>query len=538
MGWAIAAGLIGGLGLFLFGIQIMASGMQKVAGDNLRRILGILTGKPAMGILTGLVVTMLLQSSSTTTAMLVGFVNAGLMTLSQAFSAIMGANIGTTITAQMVSFRLEVLALPAVGVGGLLNYFGKRKLHRYVGQVILGFGLLFTGIITMSEAVYPLRENAAFLNVLVRFGQTPLLGVLVSTIFTAVIQSSSAATGVIIALTMQNIIDINIAIPLILGTNVGTCITAVLASLGTSLPARRAALSHVIFNLCGVIIMLIFLQPFTSLVLLTSDITARQAANAHTIFNVFTTVIVFPFFKPFVKLVTFLSPGEDVSVDFGSKYLDQRMLITPAAAIQAARRELVRMAGIARDTVKEAINIFYKGSLKNLPHINQMEDVLDGLEKDITHYLQSLSQHSLTYKQTIVISGVMSAASDMERIGDHAMNIAFLAETVVESKLPVSPVAKEEVLKLYQTVDKITENAIDAFSREDLQLAVEVIKQDDIVDNMEKVLRKSHINRINANECIPESGVIYMDILSNLERIADHATNLAEVVTEEFNTLL
>ncbi len=534
MNWTLAIGIVGGLGLFLFGIQMMASGMQKVAGDNLRRILGILTGKPIVGVLTGAAVTVVVQSSSTTTAMLVGFVNAGLMTLPQAFSAIMGANIGTTVTAQMVSFKLDFLALPAVGIGGLLNYFGKRKLHRYLGQVILGFGLLFTGIITMSNAVYVLRENPFFLDMLVKFGQYPLLGILISALFTAVIQSSSAVTGIIIALTLQEVITINIAIPLILGTNIGTCITAIIAGFGTSLSARRTALSHVLFNVFGVLLFLLFLKPFTGFIFSTGGTVARQAANAHTLFNVFTTLLIFPFFKYFVQLVTLIYPGDGTVVEFGSKYLDKRMLKTPAAAIQGARQELVRMANVARDIVREAISMLEKGSVKSLPHILQLEELLDGLEKEITHYLQSLSQHSLTYRQTIVVSGIMNAANDMERIGDHAVNIAFIAENSIENKLGLSEAAKGEVLKMFHKVDEITARAIDSFSREDRYLAREVVKEDDIVDNLEKSLRKSHIGRINRNECVPESGVIYLDILSNLERIADHATNLAEVVTEEF----
>jgi phosphate:Na+ symporter len=233
-------------------------------------------------------------------------------------------------------------------------------------------------------------------------------------------------------------------------------------------------------------------------------------------------------------LVTFIYPGESVVVEFGSKYLDKRMLMTPAVAIQGARQELVRMANVARDSVREAVSMFDKGNLKSLSHILQLEELIDGLEKEITHYLQSLSQHSLTYRQTIVVSGIINAANDMERIGDHAVNIAFLSEAVIEDKLVITPVAKEEILTMFNKVDEITARAIDSFSREDRYLARDVVRQDDIVDNLEKSLRKSHIGRINRNECIPESGVIYLDILSNLERIADHATNLAEVVTGEF----
>ncbi len=534
MDWFIAIGMLGGLGLFLFGIQMMASGMQKIAGDRLRRILEILTGKPIIGIFTGILVTILVQSSSTTTVMLVGFVNAGLMTLPQAVSAIMGANIGTTITAQLISFKLDFLALPAVGIGGLLNFFGRRKVYRYLGQTTLGFGLLFLGMLTMSEAMYPLRESPFFLDMLVRFGQQPLIGIAVSAFFTAAIQSSSGATGIIIALTLQDLLTIEAAIPLILGTNVGTCITAMFAGMGTSLSARKAAFAHVLFNMFGVALLLLFLGPFTNIILNTGDTVARQTANAHTIFNVLNTVIVFPFFHYFIKLINVIVPGEDARVELGPKYLDKRMLKAPAMAIEAARQELLRMASISRDMVREAIDVFVKAERKKIPHILQMEDMVDGLETEINLYLQDLSQHSLTRQQTTIVAGLMSAANDLERIGDHAQNVVQLAETVLDDKLQVSATAREEVYTMFQKVDDMFEQAITSFRKEDEELARMVIEQDDIVDDMEKVLRKRHIDRVNRKECVAGAGAIYLDILSNMERIADHVTNLAQVVTEEF----
>ncbi|MEW5920150.1 MAG: Na/Pi cotransporter family protein [Bacillota bacterium] len=534
MKWQIAAGMLGGLGLFLFGIQMMASGMQKIAGDRLRRILEVLTGKPIIGIFTGIVVTVLVQSSSTTTVMLVGFVNAGLMTLPQAVSAIMGANIGTTVTAQMVSFKLEFLALPTIGMGALLNFFGKRRFHRYLGQTMLGFGLLFLGMITMSGAMYPLRESPYFINMLVRFGEQPLLGVLFATLFTALIQSSSGATGIIIALTLQDLLTIQAAIPLILGTNIGTCITALLASMGTSLPARKAALAHVLFNVLGVVVALAFMNIFTELVVDLGGNVARQTANAHTAFNVLNTILVFPFFKYFIKLLNYIVPGEEISIEMGSKYLDRRILKTPAIAIEATRQEVLRMAAIARKMIGEAVDVFVKGDRKKIAQIYQKEDLLDGLETEINLYLQELSQHSLTRHQATVVAGLVSAANDLERIGDHAKNIMDIAETVLEDRLQLSTTARQEVINMHKSIDEMLAKATTALAQDNIRLAREVINQDDVIDEMERLYRKRHINRLNRKECVAATGVIYLDVLSNLERIADHVTNLAEVVTEEF----
>jgi phosphate:Na+ symporter len=533
MNWLIAMGMFGGLGMFLFGIQMMASGMQKIAGDKLRNILEVLTGKPIIGAITGILVTILVQSSSTTTVMLVGFVNAGLMTLTQAVSAIMGANIGTTITAQIISFKLDFLALPAVGAGSLLNFFGRRKFHRYFGQVVLGFGLLFLGMTTMSEAMNPLKESPLFLGLLVRFADQPFLAILVSALFTAVIQSSSAATGIIIALAMQNVLTIEAVVPLILGTNIGTCITALLASIGASLSARKAAIAHVLFNFVGVVVFFILLGPFTKLTIYSADTVWRQAANAHTFFNVLNTILVFPFFNYFIKFINLIAPGEDVSMDLGPKFLDKRMLKTPAAGIQAARQELKRMANIAREMVRDSIDAFCKGERKKIAQVFQMEDLVDGLEKEINVYLQDLSQHSLTRQQSSVVSSIMSAANDFERIGDHAQNIVQLTTSVFDDKMPITTVARDEVYSMFQKVDEMMEKTITALNDENIELARQVVEQDDVVDNMEKVLRNNHIERVNRKECSATVGVIYLDILSNLERIADHSTNVSQIIVDE-----
>ncbi len=533
MFWNMFFSTLGGLGLFLFGIQIMASGMQKAAGDRFRKILEILTYKPVLGVLTGIVVTMLVQSSSTSTVMVVGFANAGMMNLSQAISVIIGANIGTTVTAQIVSFKVGVIAFPAIGIGSLLNFFGRRRFYRYLGQTILGFGLLFLGMTTMSSGMSPLRDFEAFHQLLAQFSRYPILGILFGAIFTALIQSSSASTGVIIALTMQDLVPFNAAVPLILGTNIGTCVTAMLASVGANVAARRAAVAHVLFNLVGVILALIFLKPFTELIVQTAATVPRQVANTHTAFNILNTVLFIALLKQFTGLVCRIVPGEDVKMEFGPKYLDPRILKTPSVAIGGAKQELLRMAGIAREMLDESMQVFLHDDLKKIKHIEQMEELVDGLEKEINIYLAELSQHSLSGEQSRFVAALMSAANDLERIGDHAENIMQLSELKAEERLPFSTTAMEEISAMYDKVASMLERSIRAFEHEDPAQAREVVSEENVIDDEEKKLRKRHIERINTKKCYPGAGVIYLDLLSNLERVADHANNIAHLVLEE-----
>ncbi len=524
----------GGLGLFLFGIQMMAAGMQKAAGDRLRRILEVLTTRPVIGVLTGLLITMLIQSSGATTVMVVGFANAGLITLSQAISVIIGANIGTTVTAQIVSFKFENIVYPIIGLGALIIFFSRRRQYRYLGEAVLGMGLLFLGIITMSAGLSPLKDLGAFRNLLAQFGAFPLLGVFGGAVFTAILQSSSAFTGVIIAMGMEGMISLPEAVPLILGSNIGTCVVAFIASAGTNVTARRTAMAHLFFNVIGTLLFLTLLTPFTNLVLKTAATVPRQVANAHTIFNVLNSVVFLLILPYFTRFVTYLVPGEEASIEIGPNYLDKRMLPTPAAALRGAKKELLRMAMIAREMIGEALDAFIKNDLKKGAHIEQMEDLLDSLEEGINVFLSELSQNSLTEAQSKTVGHYMSAANDLERIGDHAHNIKQLAEFKVEDRLPFSEQAIEELSLIYEKINIMLERAIQAFETENKALARMVMVEDDEVDLMEKVLRKAHIERINTKKCYPPSGVIYLDVLSNMERIADHATNIAQLVVEEF----
>lgn len=518
--------------MFLFGMQMMASGLQKAAGDRFRRILEALTNKPVLGVLTGIVITLMVQSSSTVSVMVVGFANAGMMNLVQAISVIIGSNIGTTITAQIISFNIGVIAYPAIGTGAMLNFFGRRKTHRYLGQAVLGFGLLIFGLTTMSGGLSPIRELDIFHDLLIRFSTYPILGVIFGAIFTALIQSSSAATGVIIALTIQNLIPLNAAVPLVLGTNIGTSITAMLAALGANLSARRTALAHVLFNVIGVAVVLIFIGPFTDLVAQTASSVPRQVANVHTAFNLLSTFIFLVLIRQFSHFICRVVTGEEQVVEYGPKYLDPRMLRTPAAAIGGVKQELLRMAGLAKEMLYESLKLFLEKDLKRIQHIEQMEEILDGLEKDVYTYLADLSQHSMTREQSTQVGSLMSAANDLERIGDHAENIMQLSELMIEKGIIFSTTAVSEIAAYYEQVDEMLKKAIEAFELNDPSIAEKVIAEDDLVDQGEKDLRNRHIERINSQQCIPAAGVIYLDIISNLERVADHANNIADLVAE------
>ncbi|HBN97001.1 MAG TPA: sodium:solute symporter [Firmicutes bacterium] len=530
-GITIVIGLFGGLGLFLLGIQMLADGLQKAAGERMRRILELFTSKPLKAVLTGAAVTALLQSSSTTTVMIVGFVNSGLMTLTQAVGTIMGANIGTTITAQIVSFNIYSLAYPLIALGALFYYFSKKKMKRYGGMGILGFGLLLLGLSTMSTSVSPVREYEPFLQLLVTIGDRPILGILAGALFTAVVQSSSATTGLVIAFSWQGILSLPAGLALIVGANLGTCITVVLASLNSPVTAKRAALSHVLFNLAGVILYLVFRRPFTSLILMTGGTVARQIANAHTLFNVLATLITFPLLPTFVKLVTAIVPGDQAVLEVKPKFLDDRLIHTPGALI-SAQKEALRMGTLAVDMVEQAVLAFVEGEIDHLHEIEQREEVVNSLETAITSYLAKANQHSMNENEAREIVNLMHIVNDIERMADHAINIAELADVRTTGKHELSEAARDDLQKMFGEVDRISRAVLEALGDRDVEKATCLIGEDDKVDDLEKRYRCNHIERLNQGLCRPDVGVLFLDAVSNLERVADHAHNIAEAVAD------
>lgn len=530
-GFDVVIHLIGGLGIFFLGMHLMSDGLQKAAGERMRKILELFTSRPLTAVLTGAGVTAVLQSSSTVTVMIVGFVNSGLMNLSQALGTIMGANIGTTITAQIVSFDIYALAFPFIGLGALLYFFTRKRLPRYFGKGALGFGLLLLGLSTMSSAVHPLRSYQPFLDLLVMLGRRPILGIIAGAVFTAIVQSSSATTGLVIALAWQGVVDLPAGLAITVGANIGTCVTALLASMAAGTSARRAAIGHLLFNVFGTVLFIVIRRPFTGLIELTGGSVARQLANAHTLFNVGTTLILFPFLSRFVKLVNALVSGEDEVIEMKPQFLDERMVGTPGALL-AAQKEVARMADLSTAMLEQSVSAFLSGDLSVLRQIEQREEVVNLLEKTITGYLARASQESMNVAQARLMANLMHVVNDVERIGDHAINIAELAEARVRENLELSEAARADMGNLYDEVMKMCRGVIEALTQDNTRQAESIVALDDVVDDLEKLYRTNHIERINLGVCNPEIGVLFLDALSNLERVGDHAVNIAEAVAD------
>lgn len=523
--------VIGGLGLFLFGMNLMGEGLEKAAGDGLKGILEKVTNNRIIGVLIGAFVTAIIQSSSATTVMIVGFVNAGLMNLMQAAGVIMGANIGTTITAQMVSFKLDAIAPLFIGIGAIAFLTMKKRKSKDIASIFLGFGILFMGMGVMSGALKPIAQSPAFTNVISIIGDNKLLGVLTGLGLTAVVQSSSATTGILIALATTGTIGMNVALPVIFGCNIGTCVTALLASAGANRIAKKAALLHLLFNVIGVLMFL----PFTNLMINIVGKTdptdvARQVANAHTIFNVTVTLVLLPFAKYLVMIVNRILPGDDKVEKEGAIYLDRNLLETPVLALSQVFKETVRMGGIAKENIEKSMQAFLENDEDAIEFVYNKERIINNLEREITDYLVQLSGYELPDRDSRILSSTFHIINDIERIGDHAKNIVELAREKIDGKMELNTEAKDEVVNMYENTLKALTFALDAYREEDSSIASKVRGIESKIDKYEKDLRENNIRRLNERICSANVSTIFLDLVSNLERIGDHATNIADIV--------
>lgn len=523
--------ILGGVGLFLYGIKLMSDALQDLAGDRLRTLIASLTSTPLKGVLIGTLVTMVIQSSSATTVMSVSFVQAGLMTLRQALGVIMGANIGTTITGQLIAFNISDLALPTVGVGMLLAVFGRSRQQRYIGNGIFGFGLLFIGMNTMEASMSFMRSRQ---DIFLAFAHNPLLGVLAGTVLTMIVQSSSATVGLTIAMAIQGLLPLEAALPILLGDNLGTTITAVIASLGSSRAAKQAAAGHVIIKLVGICYFLPFMTPFMKLVTMTSSELPRQIANAHTIFNVLNTLVMMPFTDQLVKIINKLIPLDETESYTGPRYLDERLLnASPAAAVSAVRSELLGMGQLATQMLDLVNKAFLMKDDSAVEKLNQIERVVNELTHQIASYAAKLWQRHISADLSKLLASYVNGASDIERIGDHAQNMMELYTSLVDHNLEFSDTAKDDFENMFSTVREMVVKSIHAVETEQPDLAHEVADTlEDKVDFKEQTLRQSHIQRLNEGLCAPASGIIFIDLLSNMERIGDHAHNLSLIVMD------
>ncbi len=523
-------GIFGGLGLFIYGIRIMGDGLHKAAGNELRRILGALTRSPLRGVLVGAGVTAIIQSSSATTVMTVGFVNAGLMTLQQAIGVVFGANIGTTITAQLIAFKLTDYALLFIGIGMILHFFVKNTTLRHFGQFMLGFGMLFLGLNIMTSVVKPFGSSDTIKNLFINFSKNPILGILTGMLITMTLQSSSVTVGLVLALASVGLLDLKGAIPLILGDNIGTCITALLASIGTSVSARRTAIAHITFNIMGTIIVILLLPVYTKLILLTAKDIARQCANAHTLFNVMNTLLFLPFTRIFARFITTIVPGEEIETDYEPKYLEKHLVYTPVLALKAAVQESIRTLNITQKMIDNSYTGFVKNDSELLDKVEIQEEAVDTLRLAITDYLMKVMQQDLSAEESRKIPGLLHVINDIERIGDLAENLRDLAKRKIEKKLPFTKDAMEELNHMYKELLDMLENTKRSLETNDIVDAEKVIEKEETMNSLRNKLKQNHIRRLEQGRCKVLSGIVFIDFVSNLEKIADHLTNIGQAV--------
>ena len=529
----IAISLIGGLGMFLYGMNVMGDGLQKAAGEKLKKIIEMLTTNKIMGVLIGTLVTGIIQSSSATTVMTIGFVNAGIMSLQQAVGVIMGANIGTTVTAQLVSFNIEKYAPIAIGIGMVFWFFTKKKNIKNISEILIGFGILFVGMNFMKAAAAPVSSMPQVHDAMLYLSKNPILGILAGFLITGTIQSSSASIGILIVLASQGVLPITAALPVLYGDNIGTCVTSLLSTIGASRNARRAAIMHLCFNVIGTILFIFILsRPIISLVTsLDPSNVSRQIANAHTLFNVVNVIILLPFSSYLVKLATKLVPytdDEEIENIHTTKFLDERILETPSIALSNTVDEVIRMASRSTRSLTSAYEAVKTFSHEKREKTFEYERMINTLQLDITNFLFALSNRNLSDLERIKADVLFHIVNDIERVGDHADNIAEISQFMEDKKVIFTDDATKELDLIFELASQNFYDSITALKTSDFELAATISEREREINILEQNARNSHMARLHSGSCSVEAGIYFLDIISNLERISDHSMNITE----------
>lgn len=535
----IIMSMAAGLGLFLFGMRVMSDAIEKVAGAKLRRILEIFTTNRFTGMMVGIVFTGIIQSSSACTAMVVSFVNAGLMNLSQAAGVIFGANIGTTVTSQLVSFNFSEYA-PLILLSGVLAvmFVPADKVKKF-GEIIVGFGILFLGLSTMSESMACMKDVPEVAGLLASL-KNPIMATLTGLVLTSVIQSSSVTVSIVLLLAYQDLLSLHITLYIILGCNIGACSTALLASLSGKKEAKRTALIHFWFNVVGTVILYVVLflaeEPVMKLIWAVSSDKGRFVANAHTMIKIFQVLVLFPFSSWIVKLACICVPGEDRKVGYREsyqlKYIGDKVIFNPATAVVEVVKELDRMASLASENLNRAMNALITLDEEDIREVYEVEKNINFLNHAITDYLVKINQTTLPIEDLKSLGALFHVVNDIERIGDHAENVADAARQRQETGASFSHEAQREMGEILDMVNKIIQYAIEMFVKGDERHMQDVIELEDMVDEKEKLMQKQHVQRLTRGECTPEAGMIFSDVVSGLERVADHATNIAFAIID------
>ena len=540
-------GLIGGLGFFLFGMKTMSEGLERVASDRLRNILRFFTRTRLLAVLTGAGTTAIVQSSSATMVMLIGFVNAGLLTLAQAIGVMMGAEIGTSLTAWLVSIsalKITAYALPAVGIGFALNLLAKSKKVKLWGQVLLGFGVLFIGLMFMKDAFAPLKKSQAVIDFFTFSrlpGVGPILGILAGMLVTALIQSSSATIAIVQLLAFQGLISFEATLPLIFGSNIGTTITAQIASFGTVLPARRIARAQLVFNILGVICVFPFVQfglyakaiEYFMPGAITSANVMVYIAVSHTSFNLLSVAAGLFLISPLEKIAIKMVPAKRDVPEITPQYLEEHLLNTPAIALKQSVLEMIRMITLAREALNDVMRGFVENNQRLVSEVAQKEDIIDTFQEDITNYLVELSQRRLSQEVSEKLPALIHSVNDIERIGDHAENMMELAERKIEEKLPFTEQAVNELQKMFGETDQMLAQVILAMETDNKEEARNALKHEDTLNELQIQLRESHIRRLQDGECWVLSGVVFLDFVNNLEKVGDHLKNISLAILQQ-----
>lgn len=520
--------MLAGVGVLVYGIVIMGESLQIIAGDRLRKLIGSLTETPIKGLLLGTVVTGILQSSGATTVMVVSFVDVGFMNLVQAIGVILGANIGTTVTAQLIAFKITNLAYLCALAGASICILGKKDRHKHIGIGLIGFSLLFIGMEMMQGPMSFLKDSP---KVMAAFSSHKLIAFFAGLLITTLVQSSSATVGLTMVVMAQGLITLETSIIIILGENIGSTTTAVLASLGAKRSAKQAALSHVLIKIIGTIVIALALPYYASLIRLTSSDVSRQVANAHTIFNVIIAFMFFPFVKQYAGLIRKILPDDANEVIIGSVFLNKSLItVSRAAAVDAVRKEMIRVAEMSRTMVEDCRKMFLENDPKLIEKVYGMERNVNELTREIVFYATEVGQSGLSSDLSQLLNSCTSGVGDIERIGDHSTNLVEMFQYLQDNNLRFSPSAMIECKEMFDLVLSALVCAIKALTEENIDLARNVLNLEAKIDSMEKVLRAKHIARLNTGKCIAGSGVVFIDILSNLERVGDHTHNLAMVV--------
>ncbi|MBW2559138.1 MAG: Na/Pi cotransporter family protein [Deltaproteobacteria bacterium] len=527
MDFTVVLGLIGGLGLFLFGMHILSDSLKKLSLGLLKNLLEKITSNRVKSAFLGVFVTSVIQSSSATSVLLIGFLNAGLITLTAALPVIFGANIGTTITAQLIAFKLTKSAYFFIFIGSLIYLFAKKNKNKNKGMAILGFGILFLGLATMSAAVKPLAGNEAITGLFVKFGQHPFLGILIGTAVTVLLQSSSSTIGIVIAFASVGLLDLPSSIYLVLGDNIGTCVTALIASIGGKLSSKRLALGHTLFNIVGTMIVIPVIPLYLHYIPLISGDIARQIANTHTIFNVINTIILLPFVPLFVKVLNKLVPGRDYEKT-ETKHLDKNLFVTPHIAIRAVVKELSAMLSICQDMLEKArqCTTQYNHKLKN--EIAMDEESVDEMQRNITEYLVEITRQELTEKQRRLVPSILHSVNDIEKVGDYCEGIVKLAQRAYEYDLSFSEPAAVELERLFDKTNSMMRHTKKAMDNNDHKAANITLNIEQEINELIIQYKLNHISRLEEGVCVSDAGLLYSDILTDIERLNDHLCNITK----------